>query len=47
VKVQQKLGCARAALGSLSEAASVFDPERLKEIVAELRYNQMSWISRS
>ncbi|MGB7465935.1 MAG: IS4 family transposase [Candidatus Acidiferrum sp.] len=36
VKVQQKLGCARAALGSLSEAASVFDPERLKEIVAEL-----------
>lgn len=35
-KVQQKLGCARAALGSLSEAASVFDPERLKAIVAEL-----------
>src|SRR5271154_6354002 len=35
-KVQKKLGCARAALGSLSEAASVFDPERLKAIVAEL-----------
>jgi IS4 transposase len=35
-KVQRKLGCPRAALGSLSEAASVFDPERLKEIVAEL-----------
>jgi hypothetical protein len=35
-KVQKKLGCSRAALGSLSEAASVFDPERLKEIVAEL-----------
>jgi len=34
--VQKKLGCSRAALGSLSEAASVFDPERLKEIVAEL-----------
>ncbi len=35
-KVQKKLGCPRAALGSLSEAATVFDPERLKEIVAEL-----------
>jgi len=35
-KVQKKLGCARAALGSLSEAATVFDPERLKEIIAEL-----------
>ncbi len=35
-KVQKKLGCPRAALGSLSEATSVFDPERLKEIIAEL-----------
>lgn len=35
-KVQKKLGCSRAALGSLSEAVTVFDPERLKEIVAEL-----------
>jgi hypothetical protein len=35
-KVQKKLGCPRAALGSLSEAASVFDPDRLKEIVVEL-----------
>jgi hypothetical protein len=35
-KVQQKLGCGRASLGSLSEAASVFDAERLKEIIAEL-----------
>lgn len=35
-KVQKKLGCPRASLGSLSEAVSVFDPERLKEIVAEL-----------
>jgi hypothetical protein len=35
-KVQKKLGCARAALGSLSEAATVFDPERLREIIAEL-----------
>jgi len=34
--VQKKLGCARAALGSLSEAASVFDSERLKQIVEEL-----------
>jgi hypothetical protein len=35
-KVQKKLGCSRASLGSLSEAASVFDPNRLKEIVVEL-----------
>jgi len=35
-KVQRKLGCPRAALGSLSEAASVFDAELLKEIIAEL-----------
>jgi len=32
-KVQKKLGCPRA---SLSEAATVFDAERLKEIIAEL-----------
>jgi hypothetical protein len=35
-KVQRKLGCSRAALGSLSEAACVFDPERLKEIIVSL-----------
>ena len=35
-KVQKKLGCKRSALGSLSEAATVFDPERLKEIIEEL-----------
>ena len=35
-KVQRKLGCPRVALGSLSEAATVFDSERLKEIIAEL-----------
>jgi hypothetical protein len=35
-KVQKKLGCPRAALGSLAEAASVFDAELLKEIIAEL-----------
>jgi len=35
-KVQKKLGCQRAALGSLSEAAGVFDAEFLKEIIAEL-----------
>jgi hypothetical protein len=35
-KVQRKLGCLRASLGSLSEATDVFAPERLKEIIAEL-----------
>jgi Transposase DDE domain len=35
-KVQRKLGCQRASLGSLSEATDVFLPERLQEIIAEL-----------
>lgn len=35
-KVQKKLGCQRASLGSLSEATRVFNPELLKEIIAEL-----------
>ena len=35
-KIQKKLGCQRVSLGSLSEAATVFDPERLKEIIGEL-----------
>ncbi|MFA5874823.1 MAG: IS4 family transposase [Anaerolineales bacterium] len=35
-KVQRKLGCQRASLGSLSEATDVFQPERLEEIIAEL-----------
>jgi hypothetical protein len=35
-KVQRKLGCLRASLGSLSEATEVFEPERLKEVIAEL-----------
>ena len=35
-KVQKKLGCERASLGSLSEATSVFEAERLKEIIGEL-----------
>ena len=35
-KVQKKLGCSRASLGSLSEAAGVFDADRLKEIITEL-----------
>ena len=35
-KVQRKLGCRRASLGSLSEATDVFQPELLKEIIAEL-----------
>jgi hypothetical protein len=35
-KVQRRLGCQRASLGSLSEAACVFDAQRLKGIVEEL-----------
>jgi hypothetical protein len=35
-KVQRKLGCQRASLGSLSESTDVFQPELLKEIIAEL-----------
>lgn len=35
-KVQRKLGCQRASLGSLSEATEVFEPELLKDIIAEL-----------
>lgn len=35
-KVQRKLGCARASLGSLSEASRVFNPELLREVIAEL-----------
>lgn len=34
--VQRKLRCGRSSLGSLSEATDVFDPERLREIIAEL-----------
>jgi hypothetical protein len=34
--VQKKLGCPRTSLGSLSESVTVFDPERLKEIILEL-----------
>jgi IS4 transposase len=34
--VQKKLGCERSALGSLSEAATIFDPKRLVEIIQEL-----------
>lgn len=35
-KVQKKLGCPRASLGSLSESVAVFDPERLKPIIEGL-----------
>ena len=35
-KVQQRLGCGRAALGSLSEASRVFDPELLRPLLGEL-----------
>jgi hypothetical protein len=34
--VQKRLGCPRNSLGSLSESATVFEPERLKEIIGEL-----------
>ncbi|PQO26525.1 IS4 family transposase, partial [Blastopirellula marina] len=35
-KVQAKLGNAKASLGSLSESARLFDPERLKAIIGLL-----------
>jgi hypothetical protein len=35
-RVQKKLGCPRASLGSLSEATEVFDPEPVKQIASEL-----------
>lgn len=35
-KVQRKLGCPRASLGSLSEAATVFDSALMEEIVTDL-----------
>ena len=35
-KVQKKLGAARASLGSLSEASTVFDSDLLKDIIEEL-----------
>jgi hypothetical protein len=35
-KVQRLLGCPRAALGSLSEAAHVFDPDLLRGIIGDL-----------
>lgn len=35
-KVQKKLGVPRASLGSLSEAATVFDSQQMVEVIAEL-----------
>ena len=35
-KVQKKLGCSRASLGSLSEAARVFDADLLRGVIGEL-----------
>ena len=35
-KVQRKLGCPRASLGSLSEAATVFDSALMQEIITDL-----------
>jgi hypothetical protein len=43
-KVQKKLGCARASLGTLSESTDVFEPERLREIIGELA-NACCWRS--
>ena len=34
-KVQKQCRCSRVSLGSLSEAAAVFEPEKLREIVQE------------
>lgn len=44
-KVQRLLGCPRASLGSLSESVHVFEPERLREIIAELG-EQLATIAR-
>jgi hypothetical protein len=35
-KVQNKLGCKRTSLGSLSEASRIFDSQRLQAIISEL-----------
>ena len=35
-KVQRKLGCKRASLGSLSEASQVFNPQLLRGVIEEL-----------
>jgi hypothetical protein len=35
-KVQDKLGCQRASLGSLSESARIFNPELLRGVIEEL-----------
>jgi len=45
-KVQRKLGCCRASLGSLSESARVFDSELMQEIIKELG-EQLQPISRN
>jgi hypothetical protein len=50
-QVRKKLGCSRFALGSLSEAMHVFDPELLEQIIAELSHeaprvgNSPQWTS--
>jgi hypothetical protein len=35
-KVQKRLGCPRFSLGSFSESATLFEPQRLQAIIAEL-----------
>jgi hypothetical protein len=44
-KVQRKLGCSRASLGSLSESARVFDSKLMQEIVTDIG-EQLQPISR-
>ena len=40
-RLQKELGCSRASLGSLSEAARVFDSELLREIIGELAHKAL------
>jgi hypothetical protein len=40
-RLQKELGCSRASLGSLSEAARVFDSEPLREIIGELAHKAL------
>jgi hypothetical protein len=44
-KVQRKLGCSRASLGSLSESAQVFDSKLMQQIITDLG-EQLQPISR-
>ena len=41
-KIQKNLGCSRASLGSLSEAARVFDSELLRDLIPQLAEKVLS-----